>query len=318
VDDLTRLTRPLFDGQHGVAARSQLIELGLDDNDLRRLVRQRRLALAHRGVYANHTGRLQWAARSMAAVLFHPHSALCHRSALDLAGDPIHVAIEHPRNGTELPGVVLHRVRHLEERVQWHRTPPRLRIEEAALDVAADARSLTDAVAVLTGVVQRSATTAERLLERLEARSRMPRGAELREVLQDVAAGSHSVLERHYRARVQRPHGLPAGQSQVRAIGPGRKGVRRDVLHHELRLVLELDGRAWHDTAEAREDDGWRDLTAARDGLLTLRLGWPHAHERPCRTALELGAVMQARGWVGHPRRCRPGCLVVGSVAGTE
>jgi len=316
MDDLD-VARALFDHQHGVASRKQLLELGFEDNDLRRLVRRRRLATVHRGVLANHTGRLQWAARSMAAVLFHPHSALCQETALNLAGDPIHVAIEHPRRGAELPGVRLHRLRHLEERVQWHRTPPRLRIEEAALDVAADARTLTDAVGVLTGVVQRRATTAERLLERLDARPRLPRGTELRSVLRDVAEGSHSVLEQHYRTRVQRPHGLPAGRLQARATGPGGSVVRRDVLHEELGLVLELDGRAWHDTAQAREDDGWRDLGAARDGLLILRLGWPHAHERPCRTAAELGVVMQARGWTGTPRPCRPGCLVVGSVAGT-
>ena len=315
MDEATRLLQPLFDAQHGVVARRQLIALGLDDNDLRRSVRQRRLAVVHRGVYANHTGHLSWAARSTAAVLFHPHSALCDVSALNLAGDPIHVAIEHPRRGAELPGVRLHRLRHLEDRVQWHRIPPRLRIEEAALDVAAGARSTTDAVAVLSGVVQRRATTAERLLERLESRGRLPHGQELRAVLRDVALGTHSVLERLYLTRVQRPHGLPAGRGQARATGPGGKVIYRDRLYDTFALVLELDGREWHDSAEVREDDGWRDLRTAREGQLTLRLGWPHVHEHACRTAVDLGAVMERRGWSGSAGPCSPGCPVAGSFA---
>ncbi len=317
MDDLTRLLQPLLDSQHGVAARHQLIELGLDDNDLRRLARQRRLAVVHRGVYVNHTGHLSWASRAVAAVLFHPHSALCDVSALHLAGDPIHVAIEHPRRGAELPGVRLHRLRHLEDRVQWHRVPPRLRVEEAALDVASRARSTSDAVAVLTGVVQRRVTTVERLLERLEARDRLTNGNLLREVLRDVALGTHSVLERQFLSRVARPHGLPTGRGQVRATGPGGKVIYRDRAYDVLALVLELDGREWHDLAEIREDDGWRDLRSARDGLLTLRLGWPHVHDHACRTAADLGEVMRHRGWSGAAVPCRRGCVVAGSIAGT-
>ena len=316
MEDELRPARSLFAEQHGVAARSQLIGLGLDDNDLRRLVRRRKLAVVHRGVYADHTGSLTWNARAMAAVLFHPHSALCATSALELAGDPIHVAIEHPRRGAALPGVRLHRVRHLEERVQWHRIPPRLRIEEAALDVAGAATSTSDAVAVLAGVVQRRETTAERLLERLEARDRAPRGTELREIIQDVALGHHSVLERLLLTRVLRPHGLPLGSTQSRGATNGHRTIWRDRIYEDLGLALELDGRAWHDSPEAREEDGWRDLDAAKDGLLTLRLGWPHAEKQPCRTASGLDEVMRQRGWTGRATACTPGCAV-GSVAVT-
>ena len=314
--DLHPAVRSLFAAQHHVASRAQLIGLGLVDNDLRRLVRHRQLVVVHRGVYADHTGALSWSSRSMAAVLFHPHSALCHTSALELSGDPIHVAIEHPRRGAPLAGVRLHRVRHLEERVQWHRNPPRLRIEEAALDVAGVASSTSDAVAVLAGVVQRRETTAERLLERLAARARTPRGSELREIIGDVASGHHSVLERLLLTRVLRPHGLPLGSAQSRASGGAGHTVWRDRLYEDLGLAIELDGRAWHDSAEAREDDGWRDLDAAGDGVLTLRLGWPHAEKHPCRTALGLGTVMRQRGWDGRPTSCAPSCTV-GSIAGT-
>jgi very-short-patch-repair endonuclease len=302
--------RELMDAQAGVVHRRQLLELGLDDNDVRRLVRRRELARLHSGVYLNHTGPPTWLSRAWAATLYYGEAALCHRSALDLAGDPIHVAIEHPRNGAPLPGVVLHRLTRLHDRVQWHRSPPRLRLEEAALDVAGDAETLTKAIDVVTEVCNRRVTTPQRLLEALAARQRTPRGLELRRVLGEVADGMSSVLESGVVRRVLRPHGLPVGRRQVRGQTP-QGVVYRDMLLDEYAVVLELDGHTWHADPASRAHDMVRDLQAAGEGLLTVRLGWPHVHQSACMTAAGLVAVLQRRGWRGRPRACSSACAVL-------
>lgn len=301
--------RALLDAQAGVIHRRQLLELGFTDNDLRRLVRQRRLARLHPGVYINHTGPPSWLSRAWGAVLFHGDAALCDRSALDLAGSPIHVAIEHPRNGADLPGVVLHRMMHLGSRAHWHLSPPRLRIEDAALDVAGREPTIARAIDVVTQVCNRRASTPQRLLEALAARQRTPRGVELRRALLDVADGMQSALEAGLVRRVLRPHGLPVGTRQVRDT-TAQGVVYRDVLIDAHAVVIELDGHAWHGDPAARARDMQRDLLAAGAGLLTIRLGWPHVHDTPCRTAAGIAAVLSQRGWTGRARTCSADCTV--------
>ena len=296
--------------------RRQLIECGLADHDIRRMVRNRLLSRMNSGVYINHTGPPTWVSRAWAAVLFYGDAALCHRSALDASGDPIHVAIEHPRNGARISGVTLHRLSGLADKVQWHRSPPRLRIEEAALDVAGEALSTARAIDVVTEVCNRRATTPQRLLEALERRRRTPRGQELRRALRDVADGTHSALEAGLVRRVMRTHGLPLGRRQVRHVTP-QGVVYRDHLLDGLGVVLELDGHAWHGDPAARARDMSRDLAAAGDGLLTIRLGWTHIHAQPCSTAAGLAAVLRQRGWRGVPRACSRDCLV-GSIPVTR
>jgi hypothetical protein len=57
---------------------------------------------------------------------------------------------------------------------------PRLRVEDAALDVAGDARTTAREVDVVTEICNRRATTPQRLLDALAERRRTPRGVELR------------------------------------------------------------------------------------------------------------------------------------------
>lgn len=303
--------RGLLDTQSGVVARRQLLAGGWDDNAIRRLVRRRELVRVHAGVYVNHTGPLTWTNRAWAAVLFHGDAALCDVTALHRAGDTIHVAIEHPRNGAVLPGVRLHRMTGLGDRVLWNAAPPRLRVEEAALDVAGQARTLTDAVEILMSVCRRRSTTPARLLEVLSRRARTPRGAELRTVLRDAASGVQSVLERAYVHNVERRHGLPSGHRQVREVTADGV-VYRDVVYEELGVVVELDGWRWHESSETRSSDLDRDLEVAADGRLTLRVGWKQAERRPCVTAARIAQVLQLRGWRGVPRPCGPRCPLAG------
>ncbi|WP_246060635.1 hypothetical protein [Nocardioides dongxiaopingii] len=174
------------------------------------------------------------------------------------------------------------------------------------LDVAADARDDLTAIAVLADAVQARLTTASRLRATLDERRRVHRRAFLAAVLDDVAAGTCSVLEHGYLDRVERPHGLPASTRQV---ADSRRGpLYRDVEYREQRLYVELDGRLFHDGVRARDRDLERDLDAAVTGRATVRLGWGQVFGRSCDTALRVGAVLRRRGWTGAPTPC-PDCV---------
>jgi hypothetical protein len=304
--------------QCGVIARFQALECGLTDADIRRLLRRREWARVHPGVYVDHTGPLTWLQRAWAGVLVAWPAALCHASAVRAVRDarspdpdptvPIHVAIDRQRGLRAPAGVVAHRLADFDVKVLAHTHPPRVRLEQAALDVAAEAPDDRVAVAGLADLVQARHTTADRLLAALTTRSRIARRPLLTAVLGDVADGTGSLLERDFLVLVERAHGLPRAQRQVRASSRGP--VFRDVDYEDFGLVVELDGRLFHDNARVRDLDLDRDLDAALEGLLTVRLGWGQAHLRPCATAARLGRLLQQRGWDGAIRpcaSCRPG-----------
>lgn len=56
---------------------------------------------------------------------------------------PIHVAVSAERRVAPVHGVEVHRVTGLADRALWHTSPPRIRIEEAVLDLAAEHAYLT-------------------------------------------------------------------------------------------------------------------------------------------------------------------------------
>jgi hypothetical protein len=106
--------------------------------------------------------------------------------------------------------------------------------------------------------------------------------------------------------RVETPHGLPVGIRQSRKT-VGERLMFQDVDYGEHGLVVELDGRLFHDSAGARDRDLDRDLDVAVIGGETARLGWGQVFERPCRTATRVAAVLKRRGWVGDLVAC-PEC----------
>jgi very-short-patch-repair endonuclease len=155
-------------------------------------------------------------------------------------------------------------------------------------------------------VVQSRRTTASRLLEALARRERISRRAWLEAVLDDVATGTCSVLEHGYLHRVERAHGLSAARRQVRdRLGAGT--VYRDVLYAPG-VIVELDGRLFHDTTTQRDRDFDRDLDTAADGLTTVRVSWGQVFDRPCWTTARIERVLIRSGWSGRARPCGPQC----------
>lgn len=292
--------------QSGVISRRQALDSGLPSYAIRRLLRRNDWARVHHGVYVDHTGPLTWIQRAWAAVLYAAPAALCLDSALLIEGSLIHVAVSRSRTTLVEPhGVRIHHVDHLDERTLWHVGPPRLRYEEATLDLALRATEF-DAISVLADACQSRRTTALRLLHALDSRQRVRGRRWLRAVLVDIAEGTCSVLEHGYLNRVERAHGLPRAARQIRSAST--VGVRYRDAQYGDRLVVELDGRMHHDSVAARNKDFERDLDAAVHGQSTVRLTYQQVFERPCQTAAKVAQVMRRHGMAvsGHP--CGPGC----------
>ncbi|MCL2541961.1 MAG: type IV toxin-antitoxin system AbiEi family antitoxin domain-containing protein [Nocardioidaceae bacterium] len=302
----------LLDLQSDVVARHQLVEAGLAETDIRRLLRRHDLVRALPGVYVAHTGPLTWQQRAWAAVLWAGPAALCGVSArraadgpgrVDVDRQPIHVAIAHARRLAPRPGIVVHRARGLQEQVLWNAAPPRQRVEEAVLDLALAADDRLDSVSHIADLLGARLSRADRLAEALERRPRVPDRRFLEAVIADAEAGTCSVLEHGYLTLVEQAHRLPAAARQVR---DSRKGpLYRDVCYEEMATIVELDGRLHHSRTRDRDRDMERDLDAAVDGSVTARLGWGQVYGRPCSTAQKVGALLIARGWTAQPAPCR-------------
>ena len=243
VDLPSEILRTLRD-QAGVIGRQQAFEGGLTKSDIDRLVRRREWVRLLPGVYVDHTGEPTWLQRAWAGVLCHAPAALAGPSALRATAGPgwrlpddsgpVWVAVGSGRNVTERPGYKVRYLVDFDDQVLSHTHPPRMRFEEACLDVVATTRSPLDRIQLLAGACQSRRTTAQRLLSALARRRRMPHRQWLQAVLRDIADGTCSVLEHGYLTKVERPHGLPRGRRQARGER-SRQRVYRDVELRPLR-----------------------------------------------------------------------------------
>jgi hypothetical protein len=295
--------------QGGVVSRRQLRELHAQDHDIRRLVRNRELTAIHPGVYVGHTGTPTWGQRAWAAVLACWPAALTGRSALPKPPErsPVEVMVPMGRTVRAPKGVLVRRRARFEGYVDWAAYPPRQLLAEAAIDASSAAGDAAEAFSLLADLIQTRMVRASALVEALGRRPRMRDRRLLGELLGDLGAGACSVLEREYLRRVERAHGLPVGQRQV-ADSVAGVSVERDVTYRAFGLVVELDGRAFHASAAARDADHARDLDAAAvRGLRTVRLTYGQVLGDPCRTATRIGELLRLGGWEGEVRSC-PDC----------
>lgn len=176
------------------------------------------------------------------------------------------------------------------------------------VDLIDAAPAIDRAFAWMADACQRRLTTSRRLRSALvEAPGTRWRGA-LLPALDDVTAGSHSLLERHF-LRLSRRHGLPAARHQVRLLD-GRRTGWLDCDYGDIRVRVELDGRVGHDLQLDRFRDMRRDNSAATVDRLSLRYGWTDVVGGPCQVAGQVAQVLEIRGWAGEPKRCGNGCAL--------
>lgn len=183
------------------------------------------------------------------------------------------------------------------------RSPPRIAVEHAVIDVAASKPDAFDAFRVISDACQSRETNAARIAAILASRQRVHRKRLLLELLGDLEAGACSVLEREW-LRLESLHRLPAADRQDPATVNGR-GAYRDATYGRFALVVELDGKAFHDDAESWDADHDRDLdTVVERQALTVRLTYGLVFRHGCRTVRRVAVLLQRGGWTGELVPC--------------
>jgi hypothetical protein len=308
---MDRRLQALVSGQSGLVTRPQALAAGMSAKAVRWRVESGRWVRLHPGVYLTTPGRDDWHTAA-AALLLHLGipSALCARSAGYLwglvpgPGDLLHCVVPTSRRPDPVEGALITRARHALDRTHETAWPHRTTVEHTVFDLAVG-QPIDTAVGLIAIACQQRLTTARNLRVALDGRPTQSGRRVLYEVIRDVAGGTESSAERRYLRDVERAHGLPAGRRQE----PGPRSTRRDNEYDEVKVVVEIDGRAGHAGWRAQQRDGLRDRRSAAESWLTVRGYWSDVHDAPCEFAHELEAIFRSRGWSGRGRPCRrPGC----------
>jgi transcriptional regulator with AbiEi antitoxin domain of type IV toxin-antitoxin system len=300
--------------QDGAISRHQLLNAGLSSQMITTRLERHRWQMLFRGVYAVFNGlppreTWLWAAILRAgdgAVLSYQTAAELH-GLTDHRADAIYVTIPSTRR-VATRGLIIRISGRIEQAKQPNRDPPRTSVEETVLDLVQLSPSFDEACGWITKACAKRLTTEERLRTAIAMRKKMRWRTELVDILAASGNGIHSVLEYRYLRDVERAHGLPRSQHQVRVVIDG-KTVYRDVYYEEYQAAVELDGRLAHPDEE-RWRDSHRDNQADARGVQTSRYGWRDVYGHPCQTALLQARILRRRGWRGTPKPCSPGCPV--------
>lgn len=268
----------LAEGQHGVVARSQLLDLGLSPDAIKNRVVKGRLHPVWRGVYAVGRPQLTRRGRWMAAVLScGPDAALSHGSAAALweIGNEERGRIEVSVPAHVLRrrrGIVVHRRASMAGERTVHDGIPVTAPVTALIDIALRL-SRGRLEAAINDADKRGLANPEELRDAIDTLPRRPGIARVREVLDgQTLTLTDSELERRF-LRIVRDAGLPLPQTQREV-----SGFRVDFYWPDIGLVVETDGLRYHRTPAAQARDRLRDQAHAFAGLTCLR--FTHAQVR--------------------------------------
>lgn len=299
----TRRLAALASRQHGVVAREQLAELGFSRDAIWRRLSNGSLTALHRGVYAvGHralTARGQWLAAVLACG---PGAVLSHDSAAALLGfcrdrgGAIDVTVAAAGRRARR-GVRIHQVGELAaaDRTSSARIPVTA-VPRVLLDLAA--RHGHSEVARAFEEAQRQRLVSARAVANLVERRRGHRGVGVLAalVVEDLAAVTvtRSELEARFLA-VCREAGLPRPLVNVRIAG-----FEVDAVWLAERLVVELDGYAFHRTRMAFERDRARDAALQLAGYRVVRITYRMLESDPSAVAALVRSLLASLSRPGH------------------
>jgi REase_MTES_1575 len=263
--------------QWGVVKRGQLLVIGLSAKEIDYRVAIGRLRVLYPGVYAVGHERLAAEGRWIAAVFSGGGEAvLSHRSAArlwDLLPYEGRIEITTPKTRRERAGI-----RYIRASVEsFDRT------EHRGIPVTTVARTLLDLGAIDARRVPKAFEQADVLglldvseLQRLvDGHQRRPGTSAIRAVLASAIRWrgiTRSELEMRFRALVE-DAGLPAPATNC-TVELHPLTVEADAVWQQARLIVELDGYAYHRTQAAFERDRERDRAAVAAGWRVIRITW--------------------------------------------
>jgi very-short-patch-repair endonuclease len=288
----------------GVLTRAAALRLAgrhvLDD-----AVRVGALRHLYPGVYIRAEQADDVLTRQRAALAYVPESALSHVDALfrwrvpvppqAMAAQPLTLTTA-TRGQVAVKGLRVVRRQWFQPRshfVAIRGDDPVVRLEQALIE---SWPLLTDADrrGPLIWALQRRLTTVERLNEVLALQPRTPGAAQLRQVIDLVGAGCHSELELWGHEQVFRDRRLPPSQLQV-PISLRSGTIYLDRYFPTEMVNVELDGAAFHGSAQQRERDLRRDAELARMGILVVRWSHERLHAEPAKLIQELVETLRMR-----------------------
>jgi very-short-patch-repair endonuclease len=277
--------------QHGLITRAQALRIGLTARQVEGRSRSGRWTRVGRGIYRTGGAPDVWEQRVMCACL-EGRAMASHRTAAPLwrlSGFPEHRLEVTVRRGVRFnrEGVVVHESLDL-DRIEpvVLRGIPTTPLDRTILDLGAVMR-FEDYDLFVQRVVASGRITWQQLLDVLVHHARRGRDGvgRLRAVLDErygvVPAGSD------FEVLVERllvDHGLPepVRQHEIRSV-KGWFIARVDLAYPELKIAIELDGRAFHSDAEAFERDRERQNQLVLRGWTVLRFTWKQLLEEPGR-----------------------------------
>lgn len=277
--------------QDGVVSPAQLRAAGLSRSAVAHRVAHGRLHPFVAGaLLVGHPAPAPLAAERAALLMCRPDPVLSHTTAAGLlgllaAGAPVHVTV--PRTGSSARrGVTIHRVTVL------HRPD---RTTSRGVPLTSPARTLVDLAGLLgaddldAAVERGRAAGLVRPADVLAALERAPsrRGAAaLRRLLEARPTLTRSEAERRLLTLIGLA-GLPRPQTNVRV---GRHEV--DLLWSEQRLIVEVDGYAYHAGRDAFERDRRRDADLQAAGHRVIRVTWRRIVGEPERLIATLAQAL--------------------------
>jgi very-short-patch-repair endonuclease len=286
--------------QFGVISREQLESLGLAGEAAIKRALSGRLYRVHQRVYGLTPKLMSRRGALMAAVLACGKDAvLSHRSAaylwrlVDDWVEPVHVTAPN-RRGRSPSGVAAHRHGSLQ---------PIDRTELYGIPCTSLARTLLDYAGTAPEWDLRKAVAQAEVLGILDqeaARSTLRRGrrrrgvARLRIVLDSLhpqTKRTRGELERLFLAMCVRAD-LLQPKVNVWLDVPGGKPLQADFLWPDHRLIVETDGRRFHDTASAFEYDRKREQRFQAAGWRVSRCTWAQVEREPRRLAATIRALL--------------------------
>jgi very-short-patch-repair endonuclease len=276
--------------QHGAISCAQLLAAGLTYNAIAACVADGFLVRWRWAVYAVGYVPQTPVARAMAATLAcGPTAVVSHRSAAELReiGSRWRGAIEVTcASKRERPGIEVHRSRTLAEGARTrYRNVPITTVPRTVVDLAEVLRDIPLARAVNEARVTHRMSQAQLALAVAEKRGALV-ARRLRPFLDPGQGPTDSVFEDMFLAFAERI-GVPRPET-----GQTIAGHKVDMVWRRQRLIVELDGRAFHDNPRAFERDRERDAALTLAGWRVIRITWSRLMRAPDEIAALLRALL--------------------------
>ena len=259
----------LAKGQHGHLARRQLLTMGLSRGAIDGRIESGEYVRVHHGVYCIAPRRDDPISRAAAAVLAcGPEAVLSHGSAATLWGllrnwtFPLEVIATQRKR----PGIVTHRCRTLKRRdITRQHGIPTTSPERTILDNAPrlNSKQLTRMVndGRLSGYVHLAT-----LADVVSRNPHHPGANLLRPFVEDSGNPTRSGFEDAFKAFCA-SYRLPTPLINTKV-----NGYEVDAYFPDHNLIVELDGRRYHDDPESFEEDREQDAEQLKHGLRTVRI----------------------------------------------